>query len=239
VTDFVQPDTGDDTVSVHTLALEMDTSASNVLAHARELKIRARDSSHRLTPEQADMVRTYYWLTEGTLPQDKPAEVLPGFTPGTTRPDYDPEMAALEQRFRVPRHRRHDHQPGRPPPSTPRPTPPHTPLQRIAPPEPELTGLAAEISRVLPKLSRLTAIAVGKVWAQHGLTDEQTVAWLENGLEPGEARVAIELAGYGVQPHHLQIVIRREPVVARLRDGRLSPRWIADLLKREGFLAAA
>ena len=63
MTDIVQPNTGGDTVSIHTLALELDTSTSNVLAHARELNIPARDTSYRLSPEKAEVLRDYYWLT--------------------------------------------------------------------------------------------------------------------------------------------------------------------------------
>jgi hypothetical protein len=103
-----------------------------------------------------------------------------------------------------------------------------------------LTGFAAEIARVLPSLPRLAAVSVGKVWTeQHGLSEEQTVAWLENGLRPNEAGVAVELAGYGVEPYHLQLIIRRESVLARLQEGRLTPYRVAELLKHEGYLVIA
>lgn len=248
MTDLVHSDLGDDMVSIHTIALELDTDTRTVLAYARELHFPARDTSFRLTREQSETLCAYYRLTGGTLPRNMPVETLPGFTPGTIQPEHDPELAAMERRFQVPLRQRHDYRPGSgrssshrtpPPPDSNRP--PQQPIHRTVPPaQPVLTGLAAEIARVLPQLPATAAKSVAKVWTeQYGLTDQQTIDWLENGLRTNEARVAVELSGYGVEPYHMQIIIRRETVIARLRDGRLTPYRIADLLRREGFLAAA
>lgn len=248
VTELVQPDRGDDLVSFHTLAMELDTDIGTVLSFARELHIPARDTSFRLTPEQAETVRDYYRLSDGTLARDKPAEVLPGFNPGKIVREHDPQMATLERIFQVPEHRRHDfrRRPTRPSsslrpgPLSQMPATPPAPPRRPTPPAPVLTGLAAEVARVLPNLPATAANSVARVWSeQYGVSDEHTIEWLQNGLQPGEARVAVELAGYGVEPYHLSLIIRRETVIARLREGRLTPYRIAELLRREGFIAAA
>ena len=71
------------------------------------MNIRAQDAEHRLTPDQAGAVVLYYQMTGSTLPQDKPVEMLPGLTPAAMRPEYDPQMAAVEDYLQVPRNKRH------------------------------------------------------------------------------------------------------------------------------------
>jgi hypothetical protein len=74
MSDLVQPDPGDNLVSLHSLAFTLDTDVRTVVAFARELNIPVRDTTFRLTPGQAETVCTYYHLTDGTLAKDKPAE---------------------------------------------------------------------------------------------------------------------------------------------------------------------
>ena len=84
------------------------------------------------------------------------------------------------------------------------------------------------------------ALGVAASWTKvHGLTVTETIAWWDSGLPFGHPEVARRLVSYGVEPTHLGIVIRNETVVARLREGRLNARQVADLLQREGHLLRA
>lgn len=96
--------------------------------------------------------------------------------------------------------------------------------------------MAAAVVRHWPHVPDTVAKAVAAKWEHYGFTESETVAWWDAGVQFGFPEVAQELKGYGVTPHHLQIVIRKETVGTRLREGRLTPRQIADLLAREGHL---
>lgn len=159
--------------------------------------------------------------------------------------EHDPEITAIENFLGIHKYRRRGpgagprRQPWAPPryESSPEQRQPSMHGQRG--PRPALSGAAAAAARHWPYPSDTVAKAVAANWKHHRFTEGETVAWWDADVEYSSPQIARELVGYGVTPQPLQLVIRKETVGARLREGRLSPRQIAELLNREGHLPNA
>lgn len=248
--------TPDSDITIARLAVELDTSSRTLLAHARDLNIAVYGPDDPLTDGDADLLRTTYtWLGEETVTEvtrPAPEDLLPGFTPRTIVRERDPDIEAIRRNLGVDQGR-HGRRPGRPrtpyrdgrrflaaPVPQPRRPRPVVPEQRApAPKPPPLTGLAAKIVAAIPNTSDTIATSVARRWSDIGFSDAETLAWLNAGLEFGQAAVARELHGHGVRPHHLGIIIRKEPVLVRIQENRITARQVAEMLEREGHLRKA
>jgi hypothetical protein len=69
-------------------------------------------------------------------------------------------------------------------------------------------------------------------WAERYFTLEEVSAWLQAGLKTYEAWLAEELCDLQITPDMLSIVIRKQTILERLRDG-LGPAQVRRLLDRE------
>lgn len=69
-------------------------------------------------------------------------------------------------------------------------------------------------------------------WAERYFTPQQVSTWLQAGLKTYEAWLAEELRDLQITPDMLSIVIRKQTILERLRDG-LSPAQVRRLLDRE------
>jgi hypothetical protein len=110
-------------------------------------------------------------------------------------------------------------------PHRPRPTRQHRTRPTFVPrgerapaiPEPQPSGLSAYHARE---------------WAERYFTSDQVSAWVTAGLKIHEAWLAEELRDVRITPAMLSIVIRKQTILDRLRDG-LSPAQVRRLIDRE------
>lgn len=218
---------GEDEITITKLAQQMGVSALKLLGLALDIRLPVEHTADTITANDADKLRTLWNISGGALRREERAEIHPGCTPGTVVQEYDPQTAAIEDLLRVPRHKRHDRR-GR---ARPR----REPRQRA----PELTGTAAAAVRQWPEMPPEKGKRVAATWTgQFHFTDIQAAAWWDHGLLHSEAEMAYLLAGLGVEPAMLQLQIRKETVIYKLRNG-LAPEQVAAMLRREGYLRAS
>lgn len=227
--------------TIETIAAELHISSNTVVLLASQLRIRITYDDQPLSERDAENIRTLYAVTGGA--------------PGPIGSEHDPELDAMRANLGINPHQRRPRRSGPRPFPTPRfttstlttqpwrrPMPPQPPraTPAVSPEQPPLTGAAAAAVGHWPHMPRTVAIAVEANWTQtHGFTVAETIAWWDAGVQFGHPQVARELETYGVRPDHLTIIVRKETVGTRLREGRLNARQVAEMLEREGHLRRA
>ncbi|MEU4807414.1 hypothetical protein [Actinosynnema sp. NPDC023587] len=77
---------------------------------------------------------------------------------------------------------------------------------------------------------------IARQWAEQMFEVAEAVVWWRAGMRGQDAALAGLLREFGVQPHHLAVVVRGDTMLFRLIDQGMAPEMIARLLRQEGHL---